>query len=66
MFKPKEELIKMTVPQIAKYVRDLEENNEDARNNSFEYQDWCANDLDEVLFAKGVSPQEFARLMQEA
>ena len=55
-YKSTEELRKMTVKEIAQYVNKLES---EMDVNSFEYQNWCTNELDNILGEKGMEFDEF-------
>jgi hypothetical protein len=46
-YKSYDELIEMTVEQVAEYTLDLEENDEIAKINGLEYVEWCGNELDD-------------------
>jgi hypothetical protein len=54
----KEELRKMNIKEIAKYVNELEN---EMDGNSFDYQNWCYNKLDEILEEKGYSMDYFQK-----
>ena len=61
MYKSVEELKKMSLEEVAEYVDLLERTDEGAKNNSFEYQEWCGNDLSERL--DEVSLEEWTEIL---
>ena len=62
MHKSKLELVAMKIEDIANYIIELEQTDDIASNNGFEYVDWCSNELDEALSELGVDMEEFYAL----
>jgi len=62
-YKSVEELKKMSLEEVAEYVDLLERTDEGAKNNSFEYQEWCGNDLSERL--DGMSLEGWTEILWE-
>jgi len=62
-YKSVEELKKMSLEEVAEYVDQLERTDEGAKNNSFEYQEWCGNELSERL--ADVSLEEWTEMLRK-
>jgi len=62
MLKTKEELIRMTLDEIAEYVDLLEANGV----NEFEYLEWTDMVLVEVLDEKHIGDEEFGEALKKA
>lgn len=62
MLKTKEELIRMTLDEIAEYVDILEANGVD----EFEYLEWTDMVLVEVLDEKHIGDEEFGEALKKA
>lgn len=63
-YKSYDELIEMTVEQVAEYTLDLEENDEIAKINGLEYVEWCGNELDDYLISKNISLDEYFKVVE--
>jgi len=59
MYKNKEELIKMSLMEIAEHVDRLESTDENAKINSIEYIEWCEGDLLDALDEKQIDDADF-------
>jgi len=60
MYKSKEQLKMMNLSEIARYVVELENTDDIAKNNGLEFVEWCQNVLMEVLDELNIS-EEFEK-----
>ncbi len=58
MYKTKEELLKMSIDEIARYVASIEEESE-------EFATWCGNDLSDALDELGVSIEQVNEMLRK-
>ena len=61
MYKSKEQLKMMNLSEIARYVVELENTDDIAKNNGLEYVEWCQDVLMEVLDELNISDEEFEK-----
>ncbi len=61
MYKSKEQLKMMNLSEIARYVVELENTDDIAKNNGLEFVEWCQNVLMEVLDELNISDEEFEK-----
>lgn len=59
MYKSKQELLKMSVEEIAAYIVALEKNDSITKVNGLEYVDWCQHELSDALEDMGFDPLYF-------
>ena len=64
MYKTKLELLAMSGKEIAEYCKWLEQNDQIAKNNGFEYVEWCQSELMDALDELGISDEEFDALLR--
>lgn len=64
MYKTRSELMEMSIGEIAKYIDKLENEDENAKNNNIKYQNWCMEDLDDVLMLKNISTKELQEYLK--
>lgn len=66
LYKSKDELMLMSLAEIAAYIDRLEREDECAEGIDPPYQDWCAIDLSDALDEMGITDDEFLAALKAA